>query len=72
MNQTNEMNQMNDFKKTQLYLLNGIVCDYFDGRINPTIAEIKSNWQFQKWNLSKSISDTEIEDMINRVAKYYR
>lgn len=58
-----------DLGNANLYVLNGIICDYYDGGIKPTLNDIKTNWQLDYLHIS--FEDSVIIDMINKVQKFY-
>ena len=59
---------MTDLKRANLYVVNGIICDYKDFSGNyPTVADVRNNWQFDY--LKIDITDEEISDVIQRVKK---
>lgn len=58
-----------DLENVNLYVLNGIICDYFDGGKKPNIEDIKNNWQIDYLHIS--FEDSVIIDMINKVQKFY-
>lgn len=60
---------MSDELRTKFYLLNGIICDFFDANILPSLQDIKQNWQYEYNKLS--FNDSDILNMINKVRKFY-
>lgn len=58
-----------DLLNTKIYLLNSIVCNYFDGGIIPNVDDVRGNWQYEYYKLS--FNDSFIINMINKVQKYY-
>lgn len=58
-----------DLENANLYVLNGIICDYFDKGIRPNIKDIKDNWQLSY--LKISFPENVISGMIEKVSKFY-
>ena len=58
-----------DLENANLYVLNGIICSYFDKGITPNTEDIKNNWQIDYLHIS--FEDSVIIDMINKVQKFY-
>lgn len=54
-------------------VINGIIANSFDFGKCPTIQEVKSNWQYQYFNIANddTINDNTINDIINLVSRYY-
>lgn len=60
-----------DLQNCAIYIINGIIVDYFDGGIRPTLQDIKANWQYLRMRGKNTINDVIITEIINRVSKYY-
>ena len=58
-----------DLENANLYVLNGIICSYFDKDITPNVEDIKNNWQLDYLHIS--FKDSVIIDMIKKVQKFY-
>lgn len=58
-----------DLLNTKIYLLNSIVCNYFDAGITPNVDDVQNNWQYGYYKLS--FNDTFINDLISKVQRYY-
>jgi hypothetical protein len=59
-----------DLENVNLYVLNGIICEYFDSGIFPTLSDIKNNWQLGYLRIS--FEDSVILNMITKVSKFYK
>lgn len=60
---------MTDSERCSAYVLNGYVVNYFDGGKRPTLNEMRSHWSAKSW---ENLSDELVEDIIERVSKYYK
>ena len=60
-----------DLQNCAIYIINGIVVDYFEGGVKPTLQDIKTNWQYTRLRGKNTINDVIITEIINRVSKYY-
>ena len=54
-------------------VINGIIANSFDFGTRPTIQDVKSNWQYQYFNIANddTITDDTIINIINLVSRYY-
>ena len=54
-------------------VINGIITNAFDCGIYPTIQDVKSNWQYQYYNIDNddTINEEVINTIIKLVSKYY-
>lgn len=60
-----------DLQNCAIYIINGIIVDYFEGQIIPTVETIKANWQYTRLSGKNLIDYNMIQSIINKVAKYY-
>lgn len=60
-----------DRKNCILYIINGIIVNFFDCGIIPTAAVVRSNFNFQVSINDNEITNTEIDSIISKVQKYY-
>lgn len=60
-----------DLQNCAIYIINGIIVDYFEGGKKPTLQDIKTNWQYIRLRGKNAINDVIINEIINRVSKYY-
>ena len=68
---TNERtSRENDLHNADLYLVNGIVCDFCDleGKY-PTVDDIRQNWQLSRYGTGQRVTDDEIERIIRLVER---
>ena len=67
MNEQARRTETSDLHATHLYLVNGIIVDYWDFEGHaPTIGDVKSNWQYDYYGLN-DVSDDEIFRIIEKV-----
>lgn len=60
-----------DLQNCAVYIINGIIVDYFESGIKPNLKDIKNNWQYIRLKGKNTINDTIISEIINKVSKYY-
>ena len=59
---------MSELHRTELYIANSIIVDYFDRGKKPTVGELRANWNAPKY---ANVSDIELTAIIANVNKYY-
>lgn len=64
---------LTDLQNCQMYILNGYICEYFDGGIFPTIQNILDSWNcIHGESERKYFTEKDIEDIIFKVSKFYK
>lgn len=72
MNKLNERTmQPNDLHRTDLFVVNGCVCDYRDYFGNyPSVNDIRCSWRLQVNGINDRVSDEEILEIILLVKRF--
>lgn len=63
------MSYLADKKNCELYIVNGIVCDFFDAGVRPTAKQVVCAWE--KMHESREFTHMDVEWIIAKVAKFY-
>lgn len=58
-----------DLFNADCFLVNGIIVNFFDAGIQPTIKDVVTNFNYIVCGVQ--LEDAEIQNIINMVAKYY-
>ena len=59
---------MNDLKRTNLWIVNDVVCSLAVERVSyPSVNDVRNNWRFS--HLGLKATDDEIQGIIDRVRK---
>ena len=60
-----------DVKNAQMYIVNGIVCDFFDAGKRPTKQQIMGAWESMHGSEVRMFTLVDIDWIIAKVAKFY-
>ena len=62
---------LQDLKSCQLYIINGIIVDFFDSGVHPSKEQIMDAWKAMHGNENRMFTYADINWIISKVAKFY-